>query len=860
MKKKIAFFVCVCIVFCAVPVFSLEMNDSTGELVGNKLEILQELGLWSGAVSELEATVTRAEFIEMANRFYGIQTEEPGETYFADVTKEHPSYAAIAAAARRGIIYGDGTNFEPEREISLDEALKIMMVAQGFMPYANERGGYPVGYLSCAREIGVIKGITLEQNVSYAKVIQLFYNAAESDVLVPVVLGNGKTKYEYRGNVLSEYHSIYKAVGQVTENYDTGLYGESALPKDRIRIDEQEYIAPYHKTSRFLGVKVSAYYRQDREEDPSIVYMSEAPNVKVLTINSDSIISFDGAKLKYYDQAGSERSAVATVNAAWLYNGKAVGDFADLTLRMMMPENGDITLINNGAGYQVVKITDYDTIVVSGVSKNSEKFYDKYTGRPIDLEIADRVSICDKDGNEIALESLSEYDIASVAVSAGSNPSIFIVVSADAVEGKITAVGPGENGKREIQISKEKFILNDTFDAYLQEQNQELEIGDSGVFYLDHMGKIAAYEKGASFGKQYAYFIAASENLFDGGRVKLLGQSGKIQILELASKVKFGSQDAVSAQQACTYLKTLSGAKRLMMIEQNGNGEIRGITLPVEEGQEGELIQTYDSSAGKLRYKDVSQCFGGKYNIDGRTIVFTVPSAETETSAGDEDYGVRDYKRFVNDTGYAVSTFITSRDTLVQDIVLSYEDAGTGGAGEILTDARLGIVKEISTVVDDDETAVKCLSIMLEGKEISYKVDDESLLSGIHKGDAVRVSANSRGYLRTVDKRFDFETRAVLSGNKANGFDDINYVFYGKVLRKDGNIIRLEGVNEAGMTEQVNVLIRGNIYKIENKRGEVEVKTGAATDIVDEKALGDEASCVLIQSRYSDTRVVAVYE
>lgn len=855
-KRLSAFFIVLCIFALGLPASQTHAAAVT-TASAEKLSTLQGLGVWAGTTANLDAVVTRGEFMALADLLYNIPLDETENVYFKDVPVSHTYHAAISAAAARGLINGDGTNFEPDRAIMPEEALKIMLSAQGYAPYVAEKGGYPTGYIKCAAEIGLTSGTGLGDQLTYQDIVTLFYNAIDTDALVPESIGEEVT-YSYI-NMMEEFHNIYAITGQVTATYDTALYSGSELSKDRVRIDETEFDAKYSLVSKFLGVKVNAWYHKYEDKNNAIVYMCSAPGVRTLTVNTEDIQSFADFSLKYYNENGNLGTANLSGTAAVIYNGQAITDPADFTQELMVPKNGTVTLIDNGQGYQVAKIMDYETFVISGVSQNTERFYDKYTGTPVELNTNDKISMVDKYGNEVPLAQLSEYDVASVAISKGTERSIRIIISADAIEGKINLVTTGEDGSVRIQMASEQFELTDHFQKYLEEKNLSLQAGDSGVFYLDYLGKIAAFEKGEQLGDQYAYFMKAREVGFDNAEVKLLMQDGNIRIMELAPKVNINDV-TFSAAEAYEWLNGLTGGQRLMKINQNSDGTLKKITLPTSEEIGGDIMQTYDASAGTLYYKEISQCFGGKFNVDDSTIVFLVPAEATEASADDENYEVQNYKHFSNDTYYTVSTFITEQDVLVQDIVISYENVGTGSAADIQMDSRIGIVKEIAIVLDDEGIPVQSVTVLLDGKEQQYQTDDAALLEGINPGDGVRVAVNAQGTLRYVEKLFDYETRSVLSGNKANGFDNINYVFYGQVVRKDGNIIQLEGLNDAGQMEKVNILIRGNVYRIEDLRGKLNVTLGSAEDILDRKVLGDEASHVLIQSRYTDTKVVAIYD
>lgn len=138
----------------------------------------------------LDRTVTRGEFAAVVCRSLGLKDMEKTKTEFADVPVDRPDSGYIQAAWQMGIINGDtSTTFSPDSFITGEQAVKMMVTALGYRPIAEERGGYPIGYMTVAAQEGVVKGINMKTGdyIKSGDLVNLVYNALN----VPLVEQTG---------------------------------------------------------------------------------------------------------------------------------------------------------------------------------------------------------------------------------------------------------------------------------------------------------------------------------------------------------------------------------------------------------------------------------------------------------------------------------------------------------------------------------------------------------------------------------------------------------------------------------------------------------------------------------------------
>lgn len=105
-----------------------------------------------------EGGVTRAQMAVIVGRMQcrGIFTQQMA-TEFSDVPVSHWASGYIYNASQEKFINGNGDGtFEPDRFITYDETITILVKLLGYTSAAESEGGYPDGYRKVAAQIGLI--------------------------------------------------------------------------------------------------------------------------------------------------------------------------------------------------------------------------------------------------------------------------------------------------------------------------------------------------------------------------------------------------------------------------------------------------------------------------------------------------------------------------------------------------------------------------------------------------------------------------------------------------------------------------------------------------------------------------------
>lgn len=165
-------------------------------------EELVSLGILAGNEDGellLDNTVTRAEMAVIICRLLGLEDIAIKEVVFTpsflDVSHDHWASGYIEVVKGQGIIngYPDGS-FRPEGEVSYAETVKMLVATLGYLPKAEQMGGYPMGVIAIATQNGITKGVSFAQNqaVTRGDVACLVLNALD----VPFLVQTGFGAYE----------------------------------------------------------------------------------------------------------------------------------------------------------------------------------------------------------------------------------------------------------------------------------------------------------------------------------------------------------------------------------------------------------------------------------------------------------------------------------------------------------------------------------------------------------------------------------------------------------------------------------------------------------------------------------------
>ena len=186
---------------------------------------LAALGIMTGDEEGLrpESNVTRAEFAAMIVRMMGLNDGMPqaDDLPFDDISD---SWAVNEICLVTELHYMNGVGggkFDPQGNVTCEQAVKVMVSILGYEPLAEEAGGYPTGYLSVANQNVLLKNVQAQSDAEMTRgsLAVLIENALETPMLVPVYKQDGEMSYAKSGTGDTEEQTILEDVLRLQKVY-----------------------------------------------------------------------------------------------------------------------------------------------------------------------------------------------------------------------------------------------------------------------------------------------------------------------------------------------------------------------------------------------------------------------------------------------------------------------------------------------------------------------------------------------------------------------------------------------------------------------------------------------------------------
>ena len=241
--------------------FAMENEENYFENESKFLSALGFKGFEKFDTTNAETVLTRAEFADIVVRLMGYHAFElPNKSIFLDVPEEHPSSGSISFLAISGVVSASDTDmFRPDDVILFEEAVKMIVSAIGYRPYADLKGGYPSGYIAAAQYAGIFDGVDIQAN-SFTKGVacKLIYNALFAPVMTTMAYNHRTDLHiDKDKTVLNQFFKIEELKGRVNATRYTALTGGINLGEGQIKI-EQLVLITEEDVSKYLGYYVIA--------------------------------------------------------------------------------------------------------------------------------------------------------------------------------------------------------------------------------------------------------------------------------------------------------------------------------------------------------------------------------------------------------------------------------------------------------------------------------------------------------------------------------------------------------------------------------------------------------------------------
>lgn len=837
--------------------------DISGTKYEEAAEILGALGIMVGdAESGLfrpDDNILRSEMAKVAVYSAGLEDVAVGmnhPTRFPDVASDHWANGAINVAEQQGMVIGDDVGtFRPDDNVSFQEAVTIMVRALGYEPQADTKGGYPTGYMVVASSIQLLKGINVAANTPAKRgdIAQLVFNALTVNMMEQVGFGSDVSFEVGTKTLLYDRLNVEKGYGQIKGTSETTISGGSTTSEDRIQINDLTFKESNTAAKQLLGYNVVYYARIDANTDEKtlIVVRPQDSKNNTLKIDSSNISTVTGTNttdkvVTYWETNESNTTKTATIVAEPVYilNGKYKKDVAVESLKIA---KGNLILLDTDVNniYDIVFINELTNLVVDTVSTATGRITDKYSSNSLlldpDNENIDYSIILDD--FEIELSDLKEWDVLSYTISE-DKALIKAYLSRESILGTVTQIA-------------DKGIRLDTSDKLFEiasNYTNEIKIRDSGRFYLDIEGKIAAVDETASTEGTtnrglYGYLVdaAITGNIDNILQLKIFTSAGATIVFDGAEKMRVGDQYGQTPTQVLTALGKDTVTPQLISYETNAAGEITGIDLAADVTETGapnikkfskNIVaseQVYKSASGKI----------GNVTVDDDTIVFDIPkTAGTDTTK----FAVRNKNVFSNDTPYDIIVYDLQEDYSAKVIII------TSTTGITNPESPLFIVTEIASGQNEDFEDIDIVTGYENGQLKELAATGKTVFvkgsSKLEAGDIFQYNTNADGAVDKITLLFDSnKTTTEFTKDVTSELRTV----YGRVVKRFSNSVNVEVNGEVRNYLTADATVYS--YNSAKKNNKVTVVSPADIEIYEE---GNEVRVFLKLYKDQVTEVVTV--
>lgn len=781
IKKLLSAILAVCMIFGSVSALAI-----TDKVVFD----LTSLGIVSGDENGNllgDEEITRAEFVKMMINLQGyaeISTMGDSREMFVDIPDGHWAKSYINFAASIGTFdgYPDGT-FGPEDKVLLQDCIKTVVRALGYEVVAQQKGGYPNGYIMVAAEKQLTKNISASYTAPAIRgdVMTLLYNALDVNLLQESI--SGGEAYEESNDtfrsLLANQDEKIVIKGIITANYDTWLIKPiTGLRKDEVELDGTVFAVGNTDAADYIGQEVQIYYHENETKNRlEIINVAPTKRNNVVTITADEYMSYSSDRMEYERDGRKEYLTIAPT-AQYVYNNRIVTAFNSSYIDV---DKGSILAVDNNGdeAYDYIFVSAYESVVVDSVYSNGNLYFKngfKFKDRnfiTLDEEDNDlHFTIENATGEKINYSDIKAGDVLSI-LSSEDGLQLRVIVSDKTIQGTVTELQEGEGASIDgiyyqfaSNTAKSKIHIGDVRALYLNHEDKIVYVTDEGMEdgatkygYIWTMGT-----SGSGFGTVQAKILESTtvehEWLKDDDLTAtnlvatLICNNGGVRVVDLNGKVTYNGV-SMSAEDFMAAFG--SGPVKYQL---DSTGKLKTIEDPVLEG---------GSSTVKMKFNADEKVFGGYEAYGGFVIDENTKGVCVPTNADATDEDLMTWVRITNSSKqYYVQGFDYDENTkTVKFITLSEELKADDIQNIVPGTSKIGLVASATQTTDETGDPVYKVDLYYNKVLESYKTANivagkNETISRLKRGDLIYFTTNNNGQLDNaqVIKSLSFDDEA----------------------------------------------------------------------------------------------------
>lgn len=725
----------------------------------------------------------------------------------------------IETAKSVGFLDANATNESLAAKADGANLAKVIVTGLGYGVMAQERGGYPSGYISVATQIGASKGISLSESSSITmfNLLKVFDNSIEIAMLEPK-LGSDIGNYEVSESktVLKDVFKAEKRKGVITSVPGAKLAGEKDLKGNLVAINSYTYETEENLKS-LIGHTVDFWV--STEDTDKLLYAGNAYKYNEMKVYTDEDVEKYTDRMYYIykndDKDLTEKISLAD-DANIIYNGRPA---TKITAASMVPNIGRIKLLDNtGDGnIDVVFVYSFNVKKIAAINGTSETLYFK-----------DGSSVCTKDLDTLSItKNGSEEELAFSRIEKGGmvlfgatddGKGAIIETVTKMISGKVTSVSDDGIAIDDVEYGISEHYMHD----------KAVSTGDKASFYIDSTGRVIAVTD-ISTKMTYGYFIKCEylSEMDADLEVKIFDESGTMQILRLANRINIDGYGGKSADDFVAKMKAGIDTvqPQLIQFQLNNEGRISKVDTaynfskaesykniePTGFDDEESFRLVRAKEDGALGYYHMLYSLGGILDTSRGQLTFQVPS--NTATADDEDYYITSASSIEKEGSYSVDAYVTGKNTFSPDVYVLFDGGATTSYDYI------SVIKSITPEIGKDgELAQRIIAYGPPGADcnvLNYNVDLDNVEGYYNSGKKYKVDVGDFVMLVRDDKELikahmvlDLET----GDFNANGYNYGSYMRtdYGAVYENLDGVIRIAPLDKLEKIKNLETLIENS--------------------------------------------------
>ena len=720
-------------------------------------ELLKAIGIFGDDISyqgQVNQTVSRGEFaIYLARMMKAVAGK--GTDIFTDVSAENDLSRALSGLTSMGIIQADESGkFRPNDTLTVNEMSAMLLRAFRSTEVDVIVKGLNNNYLSAARKLDMLKGISNFDKAAFGDCVVMMYNALHVEYRPDYI--------QEKSTLLKDIYGIEYIKGRVTANCFTEISGMRTNNIEKIGIDGVNYSCNDEALHEMLGYRLIVYYTEENDER-SIVFYRADDKTSVVRIDAKDIEKYSDFTLFYNNGRRTARIKIGR-DTAIIYNGVVLETDYDSAFDI---DAGFVTVISTAAVDTVV-IETYDTVRVTGVDVSGKKVYAERVEDDSVIEI-DFNEDSDKwiffksypYGKEVNETMLLAGDILCVSRSFDGS-YIRGWQCSQTVNGMVEKV-EDDTGDRWVTIDGELYQVARSY-------KDKIIVGEQTSFILDIAGRIAAAGKQTQSDRILGYIyrlMDAGIDYEDDVYVKIYNVQRQHEKLILADYVVLDGERRTKDYVKQVLCSGKDGAlvRQPVFYRKNSDGEIKELDLAAPAGQERERDNTLEEllPAGSYSWLFTMKSFERKYVMSAKTYYMRVPP-ENIINPDERLFGVQEFSNVTwwnnNNNKSILGLYRYDDSTPFANLVLmsSSDNASLSNSTEVtmVTDVYR------QWIGGDDGELVMTLRGLQKGAEVTAYFDDGVYKDDIEEGDLIRYATNSAGYIGVYEKIYDQSEDTVL--------------------------------------------------------------------------------------------------